>query len=326
MKAKTFSAIFALVIAGLAAAAAAGDLIRIGYNGSLCESPLHMAIEKGFFAGEGLDVEAVRLAPGTNFEAVSTGKIDASFGLLATLIQPLSNGLPIKIVTGLHTGCDKLLVPKGKGINKLSDLKGKRIGVPSLTSSPIMFAKRGLAAAGVRVGDRNLEVEFVVFTNAELPLALEKGAIDAIAANDPVAARAAREYDLDVILDSARDEPYRSQYCCAAYVSADLAADRTETAAKYARAMQKASAWVQKNQDEAAGIQVARNYVPGDPVFNASVIKTYSYVPSFGKAKDGFRIAAEELKKIGILGESADVDFLTDNSFILLSGVKDSLE
>ncbi|MDR1308910.1 MAG: ABC transporter substrate-binding protein, partial [Deltaproteobacteria bacterium] len=137
--------------------------IKAGYSGSLCEGPIHIAHEKGFFGEEGLDVELVKLAPGTNFEAIAAGQIDASFGLLATLIQPLSNGLPIKITTGLHTGCDKLLVKPGSGIEGPADLKGRRVGVPSLTSSPIMFARRGLAAAGVKVGDKDSEVEFVVF-------------------------------------------------------------------------------------------------------------------------------------------------------------------
>ncbi|MDR1535380.1 MAG: ABC transporter substrate-binding protein [Planctomycetota bacterium] len=323
-----YRALAALSLLGLAGlpAGAAEDRIKVGYSGSLCEGPVHIAIEKGFFAGEGLEVEPVRLAPGTAFEAIATGQIDASFGLLATLIQPLSNGLPIKITTGLHTGCDKLLVKKDSGIGELADLKGKRIGVPSLTSSPIMFAKRGLAAAGVGVGDKNLEVEFIVFTNPELPLALERGAIDAISANDPVAARAAKEYDLNVILDSARDEPYRQQYCCAAYVSLDLAANRPESAAKYTRAMQKAAAWVQGNQDEAARIQVEKNYVPGDPEFNAAVLKTFNYIPSVKRAYEGFGVTAVELKDIGVLGEGVDIDYLQKNSFAFLPGVADSVE
>ncbi|MDR1519458.1 MAG: ABC transporter substrate-binding protein [Planctomycetota bacterium] len=328
MKVRIAMAIFTLSILSYAGLAPAGETaaIKVGYSGSLCEGPLHIAIEKGFFAQEGLEAEAVRLAPGTTFEAVSTGKIDASFGLLATLIQPLSNGLPIKIVTGLHTGCDKLLVPKGKGINKLSDLRGKRIGVPSLTSSPIMFAKRGLAAAGVGVSDKKLEVEFVVFSNAELPLALEKGAIDALSANDPVASRAVKEYDLDVILDSARDAPYNKQYCCAAYVSADLVANNPEAAAKYTLAMQKASAWIQRNQDETASIQVAKNYVPGDPAFNASVLKSFNYIPSIRGAYDGFGVIADELKQIGILDAGVDIAFLRENSFVFLPGVDDSVQ
>ncbi|MDR1295980.1 MAG: ABC transporter substrate-binding protein [Deltaproteobacteria bacterium] len=299
---------------------------RAGFNGSLCEGPVHIAYEKGFFKDEGLDVELIRLAPGTNFEAITAGQIDASFGLLATLIQPLSNGLPIKITSGLHTGCDKLLVKPDSGIKTLADLKGKRVGVPSLTSSPIMFARRGLAAAGVKVGDKDSEVEFVVFTNAELPLALEKGAVDAVAANDPVASVAARDFNLTVLLDSARDQPYADQYCCASYVNAELVDKDPEAAASYTRAMQRAAAWIQKNQEETARIQVEKKYVAGDPVFNAQVIKTFRYIPSVSGAYKAFGITAGELKKIGVLGPRVDVEALHKSSFASLPNVPDSAE
>lgn len=300
--------------------------IRAGYNGSLCEGPIHMAQEKGFFAEEGLEVELIKLAPGTNFEAITAGKIDASFGLLATLIQPLSNGLPIKITSGLHTGCDKLLVRPDSGIKTLADLKGKRIGVPSLTSSPIMFARRALAHAGVKVGDKDSEVEFVVFTNAELPLALSRGAIDAISANDPVASLAARADNLVILVDSAKDAPFSEQYCCAAYVSAELAAKDPEAAARYTRAMQKAAAWIQRNPDETASLQVELKYVAGDAAFNASVIKTFKYIPSVSGAYDAFGITAQELQQIGILGPKVDVAQLRENSFAKLENVPDSVQ
>ncbi|MDR2350770.1 MAG: ABC transporter substrate-binding protein [Deltaproteobacteria bacterium] len=300
--------------------------LKAGYNGSLCEGPVHISQEKGFFAEEGLDVELVKLAPGTNFEAITAGQIDASFGLLATLIQPLSNGLPIKITTGLHTGCDKILVKPDSGIKTVADLKGKRIGVPSLTSSPIMFARRGLAHAGVKVGDKDSEVEFLVFENSELPLALERGAIDAISANDPVASLAAKNNNLTILLDSAADEPFSLQYCCAAYVSDELVSDNPEAAARYTRAMQKAAAWIQRNPDETARIQVEKKYVAGDAAFNASVLKTFRYIPSVSGAYDAFGVTAGELKDIGILGAKVDVKVLHENSFAKLPGVPDSVE
>ncbi|MDR1578023.1 MAG: ABC transporter substrate-binding protein, partial [Deltaproteobacteria bacterium] len=237
--------------------------IRVGINGNLCEGPSHIALEKGFFKEEGLDAELIRLAPGANFEAIASDKIDASFGLLATLIQPISNGLPIKITSGLHTGCDKILIKPNSNVKQLADLKGKKIGVPSLVSSPIMFARRALSKVGVKVGDKDSEVEFIVFTSAELPLALNKGAIDAISINDPVASIAAKENNLTIILDSAKDQPFADQYCCAAYVSATLAAKDPETAAKFTRAMQKAAAWIHHHPDETTKIQVEKKYVAG---------------------------------------------------------------
>ncbi len=304
----------------------AGDLdtIRVGYEGSLCEAPLHIAIEKGFFAEEGLEAEPVRLSPGGRFEAIATDKIHASFGLIATIIPPLVNGLPVKITTGLHTGCDKLLVPGDSPIKEFGDFRGKRIGVPSLTNSPIMFAKRVLASHGLKVGVQNSEVEFVVISNAELPLALERGVVDAISASDPVAAIAAHEYGLTVLADSARTEPYAGQYCCGAFVRSSLAETSPEIAAKYTRAVRKASAWIQENQDETARIQTERNYVAGDAAFNAGVLKSYNFVPSIQGAYEAFGIFAREMQTIEVLDASVDVDDLQKNSFAFFPDVKDT--
>lgn len=299
--------------------------IKVGYTGSLCEAPLHIAIEKGFFEKEGLQVEAIKLAPGTNFEAITAGKIDASFSLMASLVQPLSNGLPVKITTGLHTGCDKLLVPENSPIKTAADLKGKRIGVPSMSSSPIIFTKRALAAQGIGVTEKNNEVEFIVFSGAELPLALSKGSIDAIAINDPVAAIAQKQYNLVTIADSAKDAPYKDQYCCVAYVSDKLANADPETAAKYTRAMQNAAAWIQANPDETAKIQVEKKYVAGDAELNASVLKTYNYIPSVSGAYDTFATTAQELANIGVLKSDVDIKKLHENSFIKLKDVPDSV-
>lgn len=301
-------------------------VVKIGYTGSLCEAPVHIAVEKGFFAEEGLKVEILKLAPGTVFEAITAGKVDASFGLLASLIQPLSNGLPIKVTTGLHTGCDKVLVPKNSGINKLTDLKGKRIGVPSMTSSPIIFAKRALADAGVGVSEKNMEVEFAVFSASDLPIALQNGSIDAIAMNDPTAAVAQREYDLTNLIDSAVDEPYKHQYCCSAYVSDALAQEHPELAAQYTRAMQKASAWIQKNQDETAKIQVEKKWVAGEAEFNAEILKTYNYIPSVKGAYKAFGITAKQLQTVGMLDSGVDTEALHKNSFIFLENVQDSVQ
>lgn len=298
-------------------------VLKIGYSGSLCEAPLHMAIEKGFFEAEGLKVDVTKLAPGTAFEAVTAGKTEAGFGLLASLVQPLSNGLPIKITSGLHTGCDKVLTPKNSGINSLADLRGKRIGVPSMNSSPIIFAKRALADAGVGVSEKNMEVEFVVFSATDLPLALKNGAVDALAMNDPTASITQKEYDLKSIVDSAVDAPYKDQYCCSAYVRDNIASEHPEVAAKYTRAMQKASAWIQKNPDETAKIQVDKKWVAGDAAFNASVLKTYNFIPSVSGAYDAFGITAKQLQEVGMLDKNVDADALQKKSFIKFKDVPD---
>ena len=321
--------IFALLVTGCGQQAAAPKkedfVLKIGYSGNLCEAPVHIAQEKGFFEKEGIKVDLIKLAPGTAFEAVTAGKVDAGFGLLASLIQPLSNGLPIKITSGLHTGCDKVLAPEDSGIKTLADLKGKRIGVPSMNSSPIIYAKRALADAGIGVNDKNSEVEFVVFSPTDLPLALQRGAIDAIAMNDPVASVAKKEYNLVTLSDSALTKPYNEQYCCTAYVRDSLAKDHPDIAEKYTRAMQNASEWIQNNQDETTKLQVDKKWVPGDPVFNASVLKTYNYHPSAKGAYDAFSITAKQLQQVGMLDKSVDVEALHKNSFFIIKDVKNPI-
>jgi len=296
-------------------------VLRIGWGGSLCEAPLHMAVEKGFFNQEGLKYELIKLAPGTAFDAVTANQIDACFGLLASLVQPLSNGLPIKITTGLHTGCDKVLIKPDSGISKPTDFIGKKIGVPSFTSSPYIFAKRVLADNGVDVTDKSSEVEFVVYSTADLPMALEKGVVDAIAMNDPTATIAVNENNFVVIFDSALDEPYKDQYCCAAYVRENISREHPEVAAKYTRAMQKASAWVQENKDETAQIQVDNKWVAGDAKVNAEVLKTFNYIPSYIEAYEMFGLLATQLQKVGMLNEDVDIEALQKNSFSLHDGL-----
>ena len=301
-------------------------VLRVGYGGSLCEAPLHMAVEKGFFEAEGLKVELVKLAPGTIFDSITANQIDAGFSLLASLIQPLSNGLPIKITTGLHTGCDKVLVKKDSGLEKPEDFKGKKIGVPSMSSSPIIFTKRVLADNGVGVSVENSEVEFLVYSTTDLPLALANGAVDAIAMNDPTATIAANENDLAVVFDSALDEPYSEQYCCSAFVRENIAADYPDVALKYTRAMQAASAWVQENQDEVTKIQVENKWVAGDAEVNAKVLKTFNYIPSYSGAYEIFGITAPQLQAVGMLDKSIDTKALLENSFVFLEGIDEKFK
>jgi NitT/TauT family transport system substrate-binding protein len=291
-------------------------VLKAGYYGVLCEAPLHIAYEKGFFKDEGLDVELVKFAPGTIFDAVTSGQIDAAATLAANIIPPLANGLPAKITTGLHTGCDVVLVKPNSGITKAQDLKGKKIGVPSMTSSPVVFTKRVLADNGVNIRTETSEVEFAIYSTSDLPLILSNGGVDAIALNEPMAAIAAKEYGFATLFDSSVDAPYATQYCCLSFVSDRILQSNKTLALKYTRAMQKASDYINSNQDEVARIQIEKKYVPGDPELNAKVLKTFNYIPSVKGAYEAFGIVAPQLQTVGMLSEDVDAKALQENSFV----------
>ena len=300
--------------------------LRLAYHGSLCGAPLYIAQEKGFFADENLEVEQVTVDAAHVAEAVGSDQVDVGMGLIGKMLQPLENGLPIKFTTGVHTGCIKLLVPADSGISKVTDLKGKNIGVPGLADAGTVVTKRSLHAAGIDASESSSEVTFTVFSRNDLAQALENGAVDAIVLGDPQASITQKQYGLNALIDTASDPEYKDEYCCAAFVTNKLAAENPEAAAAFTRAVQKASQWVQENPDEAAKIIVEKKYVSGEVDFNASVLKTYNYKPSVQGGYDALKLGAQQLTEIGILKEGTDATKFADNAYIFFDDVPDAPE
>ena len=296
-------------------------VLNVGYSGSLCEAPVHVAYELGYLRDEGVEVEIFKLAPGTQYDALTAGKIDASFSLLASIIPPLSNGLPAKITSGLHTGCDVVLVKPNSGIKKAEDLKGKKVGISSMTASPAVYAKRVLADNGIDIRTESSEVEFAIYNLSDLPIVLKNGTVDAIAMNEPTATIARNEYGYVALFDSAVDEPYKDQYCCVSYVSNRLVEKHKDIAEKYTRAIQKASVYIQEHPEEITKIQIDKNYIAGTADINAKIIQKFIYIPSVSGAYNQFGIVAPQLQEIGMVSKDVDVVALQKNSFAFFKGL-----
>ena len=73
--------------------------LRLIYSPSLCAAPMYIAIENGYFADEGLDIEQVTVDAAHVSEAIGADQVDVGMGLIGKLLQPLENGLPIKFTT-----------------------------------------------------------------------------------------------------------------------------------------------------------------------------------------------------------------------------------
>lgn len=300
--------------------------LRFAYHGNLCGAPIYMAIENGYFADENIELEQVTVDAAHVGEAIGADQVDVGMELLGKMLQPIENGLPIKFTTGVHTGCQKLLVPGDSDIKTVADLKGKNIGVPGLADAATVVSKRSLSAAGIGVTDQNMEVEFSVYSRNDLAQALQNGAVDAIALGDPAASIAAEQYGLTALIDTATDPEYKDEYCCAAFVTSKLAEENPKAAAAFTRAVQKASQWVQENPDETAKIITEKEYVSGDVDFCAQILKTYNYKPSVQGGYDALKQNAEELTQIGVLKEGTDATKFADNAYIFFDDVPDAPE
>jgi hypothetical protein len=95
--------------------------------------------------------------------------------------------------------------------------------------------------------------------------------------------------------------------------------------AKFLRAIQKASKWVQENPDETARIITGKKYVAGEVATNARVLKTFNYRASVSQALSAIERNAKELQQIGLVAADVDVNALVKNTFAEVPGVPDSL-
>lgn len=297
-------------------------------NGSLCLAPLHVAQDLGYFEEElnaaGIKYELVEIDMQQAADLVASEQIDACVGLAGSLIPQVDSGLDISFTAGIHTGCTKYYVGKNSDIKDLSGLKGKKIGVPGMSDSSVVALKRKLADVGVGVSTTNMEIELVVYNMTDLPLALDNGAVDAIALHDPVAASAEKEYGFIKILDLTEDEKFKNEYCCASYITSSIAEEHPEAAAAYTRALLKASAYVQANPEEAARLQIENEQCSGDLAENTKLLSSYNYQPSVSAMEETFKNACTDLLEIGDLQEGRNIDDFTADHIAKFEDVPES--
>lgn len=313
-----------------ASTGAAQKVVRINFQrGGLCAAPVHVAWKMGLFEEElakiGQKAEFVEVVEGgaTLAEMIGSGKVDAGYGLYATQLQAMENGLPISYTSGIHIGCTKYYVKGDSPINSVADLRGKKIGVPGLADSSVMNLKRKLMDVGIGVSAENNEVEFLAYASSDLAIALDKGAVDVIGAHDPVATKGELAYGFKKILDTGIDEKFVHEYCCQQFVTHKLLKENPEGAAAVTRALQKASAFVEAEPRLAAQLQIENDLVAGDLDFNAALLEELNFIPSRSLGKKTFDSAARQLQEVGILKKTTDMDKFVNAGYVALEGVPD---
>lgn len=302
------------------AASSGPSKVRIGYLGLTCEAAMFVAKEKGFFEEEGLDVEFVKTDWDGLRDGLGLGRFDANYTLIMYLLKPIEQGLDVKITGGVHSGCLRVQVGEKSAIRSMADLKGKKIGIPTMGSPPFLFASRVLAAQGM---DPKQDVSWVVVAPEVSGLALEKGQVDAVADSEPLGSILAAQLKVRTIADQAVDMPYRDEYCCATVLSGKFAAANPAGAAKVTRALLKGALWVEKNPTAAAKLAVEKKYVASSAELNAQAIGKLRYMPGVSKCRESIGLAAREMKAAGLLNTSTDPAELAKRAWIDLEGVSD---
>jgi NitT/TauT family transport system substrate-binding protein len=298
----------------------ASNKIRVGYIGITCEAPIFVAVEKGFFKEEGLEVELVKCQWAQYKDVLALGGFDITHHLVMYFLKPIEMGLDVKFTGGIHRGCLRVQASPNGNVRTVEDLRGKRIGVPGMGTPPFVFASRVMGAHGI---DATREVEWKVFPAGDLGLALQRGLVDAVADSEPIGSLLLADGTVRNVADQATDPPYKDEYCCEVIVNGKFLEKNPKAAAAATRALLKAAKWVDTNPVAAARLSVEKKYILSSPDLNAVALSHLHYLPSVSGAEAAVSSAAQEMQRAGMLAPRTDVKELSKRAFAHLEGVTD---
>ena len=141
----------------------------------LFEFPVVVAMRKGFFKSEGLDVDKIQMQPAIGVKALISGDVDY---LLAwgSALRAAVTGVPIKAVVGLAGRPLHVLIARPE-IKTPKDLKGKVIGVDSIAGTVDYLSRVAVRHFGF---EPEKDVKIIVTGESPTRLAaLRAGSIDA---------------------------------------------------------------------------------------------------------------------------------------------------
>ena len=133
-------------------------------------APLFVALEKGYFKDQGLDVEFIAPAnPNDPPKLVAAGKADIAVSYQPQHHMHIDQGLPlVRIATLIATPLNSLVVLESSDIKSIADLKGKTVGYSvggfETVILKVMLEKEGLTLGDVKLVNVNFSLSPSLFT------------------------------------------------------------------------------------------------------------------------------------------------------------------
>lgn len=237
--------------------------VSVGTIAVIQALPVFVALEKGFFEEEGLDVSVTSIQTSNDMiKAVVNKEIDFGASLSTTVVFDIEQKSPntVKIVSVTRQTIERptasVIVGKDSTFTSLSDLDGKRIalfpGTTALTLTRVSFQN-------VVSGD--FQLRFVQLPTEFWLKALSTGQADAIIAYEPFVTLAVEEGVGRVLYSALWEKNVMDNIPSgASIVSAEYASKNPENVKMIRNALHKAVEFIEGNEQEARRISL--KYLP----------------------------------------------------------------
>jgi NitT/TauT family transport system substrate-binding protein len=213
-------------------------------------APIQIAIDKGYFKAEGLEVKYQLIQGGAAAGPdLISGKLDVLHSNYVSAISLVAKGLgKLKVVGEAYTakpGNFAMMVKKGSPITKMPDVKGKKIGVNTLNGVVTLTVSSLLKTNGLTPED----VTFVEVPFPQMAGALEGGQVDVGFMPEPFYQASASQNGAVLLA-----EPFQgptADFPIAGYlVTEEFAKANPKTVAAFQRALLKATELAVSNSAE----------------------------------------------------------------------------
>ena len=286
----------------------AGATLILDWTANANHAGIYAAVEQGFFDQAGVRVTPrVPVDAAASLKEVATGQADFAISYEPEVLIARSEGIPVTAVGALVTSPLNAILARGdRGITRLRDLEGKRVGIAGVPSD------RALLDTAVRADGGDPAKVKTVTVGFTLAPSLAKGTVDAvIGAYWNVEAVELEQKGTRVTTFRLEDNGIPDYDELVVVTSDDIARERPDLVAKVLEGLGRGQEWAVNNQDAAVAHLLAANK-DLDPKLTAEGLRLVAPLldppdaPPLALSEDAWVAYAAWMTKMGLLAKPVD--------------------
>src|SRR6266487_622168 len=296
------------------------ETVTLASVNNMLHLPEFVAVQKGFFAQNGLNVKLQILTSGNDVnKALQTGQAELGGTSNTSLVAARAAGESLKAVGSEMNDATSTTYAGPLGIVRRADrgikagdpqsLVGKKLGTQGGTTNE-EYLHRYLKANGIPLS----KVKIVPLSTSDHPVSVVKGDVDAVSSWEPYVAQEVRQLGANAVVVS-RGTPLIG-YVIGVAATDTVIAQHPDTLQKLIAGLAQASQWIRQNRQEAA--QVATNFLSGlDPQDATAAMDHLTFDPRLSSCTTKvFADTATQLAAAGTIKTSLGGGDLVDASIM----------